>query len=195
MHSTLRLFVLLVILIVNTQALPSLKCLTYLLELKTLYETNKGLCNFCLIQLWKRWRPSCFSRENRRMIWVFPRCAVTTAWSTQPLSWTLSWQINMWLNIRSSCSIFIMASALPMYAQWVTSTREEVYFYVNAEFVIEKLFEDMPVKIQGISFYDAELDSEFSTSSVIILIVFGVWMVLGMVGLFSKWVSQCQGKE
>jgi hypothetical protein len=27
------------------------------------------------------------------------------------------------------------------------------------------------------------------------MIGFGVWIILGMVGLFSKWLSQCQGKE
>lgn len=53
----------------------------------------------------------------------------------------------------------------------------------------------MPVKIQSISFYDAELSSEFSPIAVVILVVFGVWMALGMVGLFSKWVQQCQGKD
>jgi hypothetical protein len=61
--------------------------------------------------------------------------------------------------------------------------------------VIEKLFEEMPVKIEGISFVDAELESEFSASAVIIMVFFGVWILLGMVGLLSKWLSQCQGKD
>ena len=34
-----------------------MKCLTYLLELKTLYETNKGLCNFFLILVLQRMAP------------------------------------------------------------------------------------------------------------------------------------------
>lgn len=48
MLSTLRVLLLLSVLAYSTLCIPSLKCITYLLELKTLYETNKALCTIDL---------------------------------------------------------------------------------------------------------------------------------------------------
>lgn len=57
MLSTPRLLLFLIVLIHSAQGLPSLKCLTYLLELKALYETNKGLCKDLFTQVLKEMAP------------------------------------------------------------------------------------------------------------------------------------------
>ncbi len=44
MLSTLKVLLILSVLAYSTHCIPSFKCLTYMLELRTLYETNKGLC-------------------------------------------------------------------------------------------------------------------------------------------------------
>ena len=126
MLSTARLLALLTILICSVQALPSLKCLTYLLDLKTLFEINKGLCTFCVIQSWRKWRPFWYFPENRQTIWAFPKCAATTVWSTRQWSLTRTLRINMCLNIPISCSVFIMDFASRKYAQWTIWMREGV---------------------------------------------------------------------
>lgn len=44
MSSTLRIVILAMLMTFFGDCRPSLKCMTYLLELNTLYQTNKGLC-------------------------------------------------------------------------------------------------------------------------------------------------------
>lgn len=44
MLSTVKVLLIFSVLVCSTLAVPSLKCLSYLLELNSLYDINKGLC-------------------------------------------------------------------------------------------------------------------------------------------------------
>ncbi len=85
-----------------------------------------------VIKFLRKWHLLWCFQVSRRMIWGFPRCVMTMAWSTRLSNLNLMWRINMWHNILTFCSVFIMASVLPTNAQLATWIRPEVlYFYIS----------------------------------------------------------------